>query len=82
MHLEATAMDLGGKLTSGKPYWRDFGWICVPKCSPPETPGFEVGFGELGFIHLGVKCITRKTIKTLGVRGTNSELYWNTPMAI
>ena len=25
MHLEATAVDLGGKLTSGKPYWRDFG---------------------------------------------------------
>ena len=31
-------------------------WICVPKCSPPETPRFEVGFGELCFIHLGVKC--------------------------
>ena len=68
MHLEATAVDLGGKLTSGKPYWRDCGghfvgdveaksgygigighmsdivrpccWICVPKCSPPETPRF------------------------------------------
>ena len=53
VHLEATAVDLGGKLTSGKPYWRDFGWICVPKCSPPETPRFEVGFGELCFIHLG-----------------------------
>ena len=25
MHLEGTAVDLGGKLTSGKPYWRDFG---------------------------------------------------------
>ena len=25
MHLEATAVDLGGKLTSGKPYWRHFG---------------------------------------------------------
>ena len=25
MHLEATAVDLGGELTSGKPYWRDFG---------------------------------------------------------
>ena len=82
-------MDLGGKLTSGKPYWRNFGakfgnfvgdveaksgygiyhmicqilfghviccWICVPKCSPPETPRFEVGFGELCFIHLGVTC--------------------------
>ena len=73
-------MDLGGKFTSGKPYWRDFGakfghfeaksgygishmsdvvrpccWICAPKCSPPETPRFEVGFGELCFIHLGVK---------------------------
>ena len=56
MYLEATAVDLGGKLTSGKPYWRDFGWICVPKCSPPETPRFEVGFGELCFTHLGVKC--------------------------
>ena len=52
MHLEATAMDLGGKFTIGKTYWRDFGWICVP----PETPRFEVGFGELGSIHLGVKC--------------------------
>ena len=25
MHLEAVAVDLEGKLTSGKPYWRDFG---------------------------------------------------------
>ena len=25
MHLEATAVDLVGKLTSGKLYWRDFG---------------------------------------------------------
>ena len=25
MHMEATAVDLGGKLTSGKPYWHDFG---------------------------------------------------------
>ena len=68
-------------MTSGKPYWSDFGakfghfvgdveaksgygishmsdivrpccWICVPKCSPPETPIFKVGFGELCFIHL------------------------------
>ena len=28
VHLEATAVDLGGKLTSGKPYWRDFGGWC------------------------------------------------------
>ena len=25
MRLVATAVDLGCKLTSGKPYWRDFG---------------------------------------------------------
>ena len=31
-------------------------WICIPKCSPPETPRFYVGFGELCFIHLGVRC--------------------------
>ena len=28
VRLEATAVDLGGKLTSGKPYWRDFGSNC------------------------------------------------------
>ena len=31
-------------------------WICVPKCSPPEAPTFQVGFGKPCWFHLGVKC--------------------------
>ena len=31
-------------------------WICVPKCSPPEAPIFQVGFGKPCCFHLGVKC--------------------------
>ena len=30
-------------------------WICVPECSPPEAPTFQVGFGKPCWIHLGAK---------------------------
>ena len=57
VHLEATAVDLGGNLASGKPYWRDFGAKVWPFC------GWCWMFGRVvGFVFLSAPPRNTKTL--------------------